>query len=144
MLATAEDEFLASKHRKKKGGAMRKSPKKRLGKEVLPQRLLGPKPFAVERLLAICECILPVELRHLAHGPQIHQEVATLTSLRLLVKTVAVGGSLGGTSRGAMSTSAFDKLDAIKLKCNVFDLETIEAVGKSIGFKVSERLWEAL
>ena len=123
---------------------MRKSPKKRLGKEVLPQRLLGPKPFAVERLLAICECILPVELRHLAQGPQILQEVATLTSLRLLVKTVAVGGSIGGSARGAMSSSAFDKLDGIKLKCNVFDLDTVEAVGKSIGFKVSERLWEAL
>lgn len=41
--------------------------------------------------------------------------------------------------------SAFDKLDGVKLKCsNALELELVEALGRSIGFKVSERLWEAL
>lgn len=40
--------------------------------------------------------------------------------------------------------SAFDRLDGVKLKCNNLELEMVEAIGKSVGFKVSERLWEAM
>lgn len=148
MLATAEDEFLASKRRKKKGGGTRKTPTKRADanrKEKLPQRLLGPKPFPIERLLAVCECILPVELRYLAHGPDILHQVATLTSLRFLTKTSmgATSSGLSGAASGG-SFSAFDRLDNIKLKCNNLELELVETLGRSVGFKVAERLWEAL
>ena len=81
MLATGEDEL--HKLKKKKGGATRKTPSStnRLGKdglvrkEVLPQRLLGPKPFPLERMVAVCECILPVELRGLTRSCDLLQEV---------------------------------------------------------------------
>lgn len=85
MVATAEDEFLASKSKKRKrGGGTRKTAIKVNGdgslagpnrKENIPQRFLGPKPFPLERLLAICECILPVELRGLAKSTDMLQQV---------------------------------------------------------------------
>lgn len=87
MLATEEDELLASKRRKKKGGGTRKTPNKSsvLGrdgqpkKEPIPQRLLGPKAFPIERLLAVCEAILPVDMRPLARSPAILQQVSQQT-----------------------------------------------------------------
>lgn len=94
MLATKEDDLTLSK-RKKKGGAMRKTPLKRSNNNngmnggnddlkgpirkkdtILPQRMLGPKPFPLERLIAITETILPVELRSLAKSQDILQEVS--------------------------------------------------------------------
>lgn len=95
MLATQEDDLALSK-RRKKGGAMRKTPSKRnmngnndndnangqtLGPirkkdTMVPQRMLGPKPFPLERLIAITETILPVEMRKLAKSQDILQEVS--------------------------------------------------------------------
>lgn len=100
MLSTQEDDLALSKKRKK-GGALRKSPTKRnttnnnddqLGNNnnsnnhgpirkkdtLVPQRMLGPKPFPLERLIAITETILPVELRFLAKSQDILQEVRIL------------------------------------------------------------------
>lgn len=94
MLATAEDDLALSK-RRKKGGAMRKTPNRKnagggsnangggddMGGPVrkkdtmVPMRMLGPKPFPIERLIAITETILPVEMRNLAKSPDILQEV---------------------------------------------------------------------
>jgi hypothetical protein len=63
-----------------------------------------------------------------------------------LTKTSSASSSaqlVSGAGSGAVS--AFDKLDGVKLKCsNALELELVEALGRSIGFKVSERLWEAL
>lgn len=92
MLATTEDELALSK-RRKKGGAMRKTPNKkgtnnenegilapiRKKDTLVPQRMLGPKPFPIERLIAITETILPVELRGLAKSPDILQEVSVFS-----------------------------------------------------------------
>ena len=93
MLATAEDELALSK-RRKKGGAMRKTPNRqgasnangggddgmggpiRKKDTMVPQRMLGPKPFPIERLIAITETILPVEMRNLAKSPDMLQEVS--------------------------------------------------------------------
>ena len=77
MVATG-DEDVFSARKKKKGGGTRKTPQRPGGgakKDAVPQRLLGPKPFAVERLCAVTEAILPVELRSLARGPDMFQEV---------------------------------------------------------------------
>ena len=77
MVATG-DEDVFSARKKKKGGGTRKTPQRPAGaakKDAVPQRLLGPKPFAVERLCAVTEAILPVELRSLARGPDMLQEV---------------------------------------------------------------------
>lgn len=98
MLATAEDELALSK-RRKKGGALRKTPNRKSGNAngeddsmpggpirkkdtLVPQRMLGPKPFPIERLIAITETILPVDMRNLAKGPDILQEVRSYGSLR--------------------------------------------------------------
>lgn len=86
MVATEEDELLASKRKRKKGGGTRKTPNRSqiIGKDgqikrnALPQRMLGPKAFPIERLVAICDCILPVHLRKLTKGPIILQEVSVL------------------------------------------------------------------
>lgn len=84
MLATEEDDLFGGGRKKKKGGATRKTPQRKkvqldangvAKKEAVPQRLLGPKPFPIERLIAITECILPVELRSLAKSPDIMQQV---------------------------------------------------------------------
>lgn len=103
MLATQEDDLLLSKKRKK-GGALRKSPTKRntntanedysgnnngingpIRKKdtLVPQRMLGPKPFPLERLIAITDTILPVELRSLAKSQDILQEVRNTFTLVL-------------------------------------------------------------
>ena len=68
-------------------------------------------------------------------------QIATLTHLRLLIKTTGPT-SLSLTNFTSAAISAFDKLDGIKLKCNNLELESIEALGKSVGFKVAERLWD--
>ncbi|KAK9894379.1 hypothetical protein P389DRAFT_173315 [Cystobasidium minutum MCA 4210] len=164
MLATAEDELALSK-RRKKGGALRKTPNRKSGNAngeddsmpggpirkkdtLVPQRMLGPKPFPIERLIAITETILPVDMRNLAKGPDILQEIANLTSLRLLLKTSATASlstypTFTSANAATASISPFDRLDGIKLKCSTgLELDYIEMLGKSVGFKVGERLWE--
>ena len=91
MLATEEDDLLGGGRKKRKGGGTRKTPqRKKLDvngvamKEAVPQRLLGPKPFPVERLVAITECILPVEMRSLAKSPDMMQQVRKVASSRVL------------------------------------------------------------
>ena len=73
------------------------------------------------------------------------RQIATLTNLRLLVKTSSSASAAASSGSVAVAVSAFDKLDGIKLKCSTsLELELIESIGKSVDFKVSERLWEAL
>ena len=71
-----------------------------------------------------------------------------MTNLRLLTKTSSAASTaqLGSSAAGgSTAVSAFDKLDGVKLKCsNALELELVEALGKSVNFKVSERLWEAI
>jgi hypothetical protein len=107
MLATAEDELANSKGRKK-GGGMRRLPGSKTGDEgdtnnkeggasmpirrkdtLVPQRMLGPKPFPIERLIAITETILPVELRKLARSQDILQEVGVFLLLQSPVSPVS-------------------------------------------------------
>jgi hypothetical protein len=57
--------------------------------------------------------------------------VATLLQLRLLARTTAAAASAG----------MFDRFEGVKLRCNI-EWETAEALGKSVGFKVAERMWE--
>jgi hypothetical protein len=91
MLATQEDDMASAK--RKKGGGTRKTPVRKSGikkdgtlrKEAVPQRLLGPKPFPVERLLAITETLLPVEQRSITSSPDILQEVRNFASRYMMV-----------------------------------------------------------
>jgi hypothetical protein len=81
-------------------------------------------------------------------------QIANLTNLRLLLKTTASSSIISSTYPTFItpsSISPFDKLDSgatgggggIKLKIStLLELELIENIGKSLGFKVGERLWE--
>ena len=76
------------------------------------------------------------------------EQIANLTSLRLLLKTSATASlstypTFTSTNAATASISPFDRLDGIKLKCSTgLELDYIEMLGKSVGFKVGERLWE--
>jgi hypothetical protein len=54
-----------------------------------------------------------------------------LLQLRLLVRTAAAAASAG----------MLDRLEGVKLKCNI-EWEMADALGKSVGFKLAERMWE--
>ncbi|KAJ3166861.1 Origin recognition complex subunit 5 [Geranomyces variabilis] len=75
------------------------------------QQLLGPKAFPVERMLAIFYSILPDEIESTV---DIQMQIASLTTLRLLVRVTAP-----------------DRLDGVKCKCNA-SCEFVKAIGRSI------------
>jgi hypothetical protein len=35
----------------------------------------------------------------------------------------------------------FDRFEGVKLRCNI-EWETAEALGRSVGFKLAERMWD--
>ncbi|KAJ1836576.1 hypothetical protein IWW55_002159 [Coemansia sp. RSA 2706] len=84
------------------------------------QQLLGPKSFGIERMLAIFYSIIvePVD-----SSVDVQIQIASLVTLRLLTKT-----------------SAGDRLDGIKCKCNV-SLESIRAISQSVRFDVERYLY---
>ncbi|TPX63912.1 hypothetical protein SpCBS45565_g06279 [Spizellomyces sp. 'palustris'] len=104
--------------RKKKGGR-----RGRVSSEggKMRQQLLGPKAFPIERLLAIFYSILENSLES---SIDIYQEIASLVSLRLLVRVTTP-----------------DRLDGVKCKCNV-GLEFVNAVAKSVKFDVGKYLFD--
>ncbi|KAJ2235399.1 hypothetical protein H4R99_002601 [Coemansia sp. RSA 1722] len=85
------------------------------------QQLLGPKAFAIERMLAIFYSIIaePVD-----SSVDVQIQIASLITLRLLTKT-----------------SAGDRLDGIKCKCNV-SLETVRAISRSVRFEIDRFLYD--
>ncbi|KAJ1744193.1 hypothetical protein LPJ68_000253 [Coemansia sp. RSA 1086] len=84
------------------------------------QQLLGPKSFNIERMLAIFYSIIvePVD-----SSVDVQIQIASLVTLRLLTKT-----------------SAGDRLDGIKCKCNV-SLETIRTIAHSVRFEIDRYLY---
>ncbi|KAJ2805082.1 hypothetical protein H4R20_002236, partial [Coemansia guatemalensis] len=85
------------------------------------QQLLGPKAFAIERMLAIFYSIIvePVD-----SSVDVQIQIASLVTLRLLTKV-----------------SAGDRLDGIKCKCNV-SLETIRGISRSVRFEIDRFLYD--
>ncbi|KAJ2160725.1 hypothetical protein GGF46_002026 [Coemansia sp. RSA 552] len=85
------------------------------------QQLLGPKSFGIERMLAIFYSIIsePID-----SSVDVQIQIASLVTLRLLAKT-----------------SAGDRLDGIKCKCNV-SLETIRAISRSVRFEIDRYLYD--
>ncbi|KAK4580474.1 hypothetical protein LTR86_000677 [Recurvomyces mirabilis] len=76
--------------RRKKGGGTAK-PSNRPGQiRKIPRHLLGASAFTLDRLLSILHAILPHDLRSTI---DIYTQIATLTSLRLLVRGGGIGGS---------------------------------------------------
>lgn len=76
------------KRRKKGGGtALRRESKKR----TIPRHLLSPSPFPLDRLFAIMHAILPHDLLPTI---DVYTQLATLCSLRLLLRTAVIGGDI--------------------------------------------------
>ena len=78
------------KRRKKGGGTARSGGGKASQNRKLPRHLLAPTPFALDRLLSILYAILPHDFRSTI---DVYAQIATLASLRLLVRAGGIGGS---------------------------------------------------
>jgi origin recognition complex subunit 5 len=78
------------KRRKKGGGTARSGGGKPSQNRKLPRHLLAPTPFPLDRLLSILYAILPHDFRSTI---DIYAQIATLASLRLLVRAGGIGGS---------------------------------------------------
>jgi origin recognition complex subunit 5 len=109
--------------RKKKGGGTRKSGAKvdKLGGK-MRQQLLGPKAFPVERMLAIFYSIIDDD--DLEDTVDIQLQITSLTTLRLLVRTTAM-----------------DRLDGAKYKCNV-NFEFVRQAARSVKFEIDKYLYD--
>lgn len=117
----------------KKASPRKRTPRKTpVGKRIKsgdPQRLLGPKSFVLERLLAIYWCIRPEELED--SDSAVQSQVASLLAHRLIVRVSKAGGAQAG----------FEQLNGVKLKVNVL-WEVVERLGKRLGFDVAQRMWD--
>ncbi|KAI8393755.1 origin recognition complex subunit 5 C-terminus-domain-containing protein [Radiomyces spectabilis] len=110
----------AEERRKKKGGGVRKGTVDKLGGK-MRQQLLGPKPFPVERMLAIFYSIIGETLED---NIDIQLQITSLTTLRLLVRSTKM-----------------DRLDGAKYQCNV-SFEFIRSVAKSVRFEIDKYLYD--
>ncbi|KAF2718550.1 hypothetical protein K431DRAFT_296823 [Polychaeton citri CBS 116435] len=75
--------------RRKKGGGTRATPNRPSSQRKVPRHLLAASLFSLDRLLSILHAILPEDLRV---GVDIYSQIATLSSLRLLVRSGGLGG----------------------------------------------------
>jgi origin recognition complex subunit 5 len=81
----------SERKRRKKGGGTARSAAGRPGQvRKIPRHLLAASSFTLDRLLAILHAILPDDVRA---GIDISKQIATLTSLRLLVRAGSLGSS---------------------------------------------------
>ncbi|KAI5787186.1 origin recognition complex subunit 5 C-terminus-domain-containing protein [Geopyxis carbonaria] len=88
----------------------------------IQRRLLGPQAFPIERMLAIFHSIIPQDIEPTS---DIMAQIATLTSLRLLVKA-----------------SSLDPLDgSARWKVNV-EWEYIRGIARSVKFDIEDRMAE--
>ena len=78
------------KRRKKGGGTARSGGGRPSQNRKIPRHLLAPATFTLDRLLSILHAILPHDFRSTI---DVYMQIATLTSLRLLVRGGGVGGS---------------------------------------------------
>lgn len=76
------------KRRRKGGGTAAKRESKA---RKIPRHLLSPRPFPPDRLFAILHAILPHDL---LPNLDIYTQLATLCSLRLLLRTAVIGGDV--------------------------------------------------
>ncbi|CAK4031135.1 Origin recognition complex subunit 5 [Lecanosticta acicola] len=78
------------KKRKKKGGGTARAGGRRSQTRKIPRHLLAASAFTVDRLLAILHAILPDDTRATV---DLYRQIATLSSLRLLVRAGGIGGA---------------------------------------------------
>lgn len=110
------------KRRKKGGGTAAKRAGRGAKHRKIPRHLLAPSPFPLDRLLAIFHAILPHSVTPTA---DIYTQIATLSSIRLLVRAGAAGA---------------DVLDpGCKWRVN-FGWDYVASLGRSVGFEIAEYL----
>ncbi|KAI4716217.1 hypothetical protein E4T48_07575 [Aureobasidium sp. EXF-10727] len=109
------------KRRRKGGGAIagRESKNRKI-----PRHLLSPSPFPLDRLLAIVHAVLPHDLTPTI---DVYTQLATLCSLRLLLRTAVIGGDV--LEPGA------------KWKVN-FGWEYALRLARSVGFDITDHVAE--
>ncbi|KAK4504928.1 hypothetical protein PRZ48_002891 [Zasmidium cellare] len=78
------------KKRRKKGGGVSRSGGRPSQVRKIPRHLLAASAFTLDRLLAIMHAILPDDIRTTI---DIYKQIATLSSLRLLVRAGGIGSS---------------------------------------------------
>ena len=76
--------------RRKKGGGTARAANRPNQTRKIPRHLLAASAFSVDRLLSILHAILPHDLRTTI---DMYTQIATLTSLRLLVRSGGIGSS---------------------------------------------------
>ncbi|GAB7351314.1 hypothetical protein MBLNU459_g1728t1 [Dothideomycetes sp. NU459] len=81
----------AERRRRKKGGGTMARRESNKGARKIPRHLLAPSPFPIDRLFAILHAVLPHDLTPTI---DLYTQLATLCSLRLLVRTAVVGGDV--------------------------------------------------
>ncbi|BFZ56113.1 hypothetical protein PYCC9005_003155 [Savitreella phatthalungensis] len=119
----------------------------------LPQRVLGAKAFGLERMMSIFQAIAPLSLtapieyegdavsddqaaialenRRAAHSVKLDAQLATLASLRLIIKS-ASGGPLAAN---------LDPLDDGKWLCNV-SFDVVFVLARSVNFELMKYMSE--
>ncbi|KAL6720286.1 hypothetical protein ACLMJK_002207 [Lecanora helva] len=113
--------------RRKRGGGTALTPTNRTPKSQhrkISQKLLGPQPFPLERLLAIFHAIVPNGVR--GGGADVLGMVQTLAGLRLLVRAGGGGVGLGEEGGG-------------KWRCNV-GWEFVSGVAREVRFDIESYL----
>jgi origin recognition complex subunit 5 len=88
----------------------------------ISRHLLSPSPFSLDRLLAILHSLLP---RTLSSNAQILAQIATLTSLRLLIRP------------GSANIDTLDPASRFKVNCS---WEYVASLGRSVGLEVRDYL----
>ncbi|KAF2671896.1 origin recognition complex subunit Orc5 [Microthyrium microscopicum] len=88
----------------------------------IPRHLLNPSPFSLDRMLAILQSIL---IHPVAQTGQISAQIATLTSLRLLLRT------------GAGTADLLDPATRFRVNCS---WEYVSSLGRSVGIELRDYL----
>ncbi|KAH9950766.1 origin recognition complex subunit 5 C-terminus-domain-containing protein [Amylocystis lapponica] len=133
------------RRRRRKGGSPRKA-RGRGGNVAVkvPQRLLGPTPFPLDRLLAILGVLLeendadarPAAPQHVLPGEQTDMKLSRVALLALIMELAAM--------RLLLRTSPADKADAVPtFKCGI-SYEVALALGRDLGIIVNDLMWEVL
>ncbi|PWN41812.1 hypothetical protein IE81DRAFT_324149 [Ceraceosorus guamensis] len=153
LLPAAERAEAQVKLRRKKGGAFRRKPKKKATadegrKETLnSQALLGPKPFPVERLLAILQALLIESKEDTAllqdsdrvGGPSAAQQAEVLSRSSDVFKQINRLVTQRFLTRFSSSSAVL--APNVQLRCNVTH-EHVLRLCKAVSFDLQEWLWD--
>src|SRR5579871_3276527 len=111
---------MKSSEKKKRRRNVTKAPGKLQNHRKIPRNLLAPTPFPLDRLLAILHALLPHPMQQ---NVDIFTQIATLSSLRLLLKA------------GTAGTDTLDPGCKWRINCG---WEYIATLGRSVGIEMRD------